>query len=304
MYDLIIIGAGPAGFTAAIYATRREMKTLIISKNIGGQIIWANDIENYPGFKNISNFELINRLKEHSLSFGAELEEKEVLELKKNNDSTFSVYTKDKEYKAKTIILALGLIPKQLKVPGENEFNGKGISYCANCDGPFYRDKIVTVVGGGNSAFDAAEVMSKIAKKVYLINRSDKFRAFDVLVNKVKKIENIEIIINSKILQIKGDKKVEYIKYKNIKENKEIDLKTDGIFIEIGRKANTEIVNQFIDKDDNGQIIVNQNLMTKTPGLFAAGDVVSGVYKQIPIASGQGTVAALAAYQYLQEKIN
>ncbi len=301
MYDLIIIGAGPAGFSAAIYATRREMKTLIISRDVGGQIIWANDIENYPGFKTINNFELITKFKEHSLQFGAELKENEVININKHEDSTFTIQTKESEYRTKAIILALGLIPKQLKVPGENDFNGKGISYCANCDGPFYRNKTVTIVGGGNSAFDAAEVMSKIADKVYLLNRTDKYKAFDSLVNKVKNINNIEIINNAETKEIKGQTKVEYLSYQN-KDNKLIDLKTDGIFIEIGRKANTEIVDAFVDKDEHGQIIVNKKLMTKTPGLFAAGDVVSGDFKQIPIAIGQGTVAALAAYQYLQEK--
>ncbi len=302
MYDLIIIGAGPAGFTASIYATRREMKTLIISREIGGQIIWANDIENYPGFKTISNFELINRLKEHSVSFGAKLEEKEVVEVIKNTDESFTIITKNKEYKSKTVILALGLIPKQLKVPGENEFNGKGISYCANCDGPFYRDKIVSVVGGGNSAFDAAEVMSKIANKVYILNRSEEYKAFDVLVKKVKEIKNIEIINNAKITEIIGENKVEKIKYINSKTNKGDKLITDGIFIEIGRKANTQIVDHLVKTDDFGQIIVDKNNMTNTAGLFAAGDVVSGTFKQIPIASGQGTQAALSAYQYIQEK--
>lgn len=301
MYDLIIIGAGPAGFSASIYATRREMKTLIVSKDVGGQIIWATDIENYPGFKNINNFELITRFKEHSLSFGAKLIEKEVIEITKEDDSVFLIKTKDESIKTKTIILALGLIPKQLKVPGENEFNGKGVSYCANCDGPFYRDKVVTVVGGGNSAFDAAELMSKIAKKVYLLNRTDSYKAFDSLVNKVKNINNIEIINNSETKEIIGETKVSSIKYLyNKKENKIIN--TDGIFIEIGRKANTKLVDNFVDKDDYEQILVDHNFMTKTPGLFAAGDVVSGSFKQIPIASGQGVVAALAAYQYLQEK--
>ncbi len=301
MYDLIIIGAGPAGFTASIFATRREMKTLIISREIGGQIIWANDIENYPGFKTISNFELINKLKEHSLSFGATLEEKEVVRLTKNNDNIFSIFTKNDEYKAKTVILALGLIPKQLKVPGENDFNGKGISYCANCDGPFYRNKIVSVIGGGNSAFDAAEVMSKIANKVFILNRSEKYRAFDVLVKKVKEIKNVEIINNAEPKEIIGEKKVEKIKYLNNKNNKEEEIKTDGVFIEIGRKANTKIVDHLVKTDEFGEIIVDKNNMTSTTGLFAAGDVVSGTFKQIPIASGQGTQAALSAYQYIQE---
>ncbi len=302
MYDLIIIGAGPAGFTASIYATRREMKTLIISKNVGGQIIWANDIENYPGFKTISNFELINRLKEHSLAFGAKLEEKEVKKIVKNDDNSFSIFTENDEYKTKTIILALGLIPKQLKVPGENEFNGKGISYCANCDGPFYRNKTVAVVGGGNSAFDAAEVMSKIANKVYIFNRSEKYRAFEALVNKVKEIDNVEIINNAQIQEISGETKVEKIKFLDSKTNEEKNINTDGVFIEIGRKANTTIVDHLVKTDDFGQIIVDKNNMTNAEGLFAAGDVVSGTFKQIPVASGQGTQAALAAYQYIQGK--
>jgi thioredoxin-disulfide reductase len=301
MYDLIIIGAGPAGFSASIYATRREMKTLIISRNIGGQIIWANDIENYPGFRSISNFELINKLKEHALSFGASLEEKEVINVVKNNDNTFSVFTKETEFKTKTVILALGLIPRQLNIIGENDFNGKGISYCANCDGPFYRDKIVVVVGGGNSAFDAAEVMSKIASKVYILNRSEKYRAFDAIVNKVKDIENITIVNNAEIKEIIGGTKVEKIKYLDSKSQKEKEIKTDGIFIEIGRKTNTKVVEHLVDTDDFGQIIVDKNNMTTTPGLFAAGDVVSGTFKQIPVASGQGTQAALSAYQYIQE---
>ncbi len=301
MYDLIIIGAGPAGLSASIYATRRELSTLIVSREIGGQIIWANEIENYPGFKNISNFDLIMRLKEHALAFGAQLAEKEVEKVIKNSNNSFTVVTNDNEYKAKTIILSLGLIPKQLKISGENDFNGKGISYCANCDGPFYRNKRVAVVGGGNSAFDAAEVMSKIAEQVYIINRSENYKAFEALVNKVKKIENIEIINNAIPKEVNGNNKVEKLIYTDKNTNKEGELSLDGIFIEIGRKANTKIVDHLIETDDFGQIIVNKDKMTKTSGLFAAGDVVSGNFKQIPIASGQGTEAALAAYQFIQE---
>lgn len=301
MYDLIIIGAGPAGFTASIFSTRREMKTLIISKNIGGQIIWANEIENYPGFKNINNFDFINKLKEHSTSAGAVLIEDQVKKIEQKKDLSFIVYTDSGEYKSKSIILALGLVPRNLNVPGEKEFNGKGISYCANCDGPFYRNKIVSVVGAGNSAFDAAEVMSKIAKEVYLITRSNKFKAFDSLVKEVKKRKNIKIITNAETKEILGEKKVEYLEYIDNKTNKKNKLKTDGVFIEIGRIANIDLVKSFVDLDQYNQIIVDKNQMTKTNGLFAAGDVVSGEFKQIPIASGQGTIAALAAYKYIQE---
>ncbi len=300
MYDLIIIGAGPAGFTASIFSTRREMKTLIISKDIGGQIIWANEIENYPGFNKINNFDFINKLKDQSISFGAMLIEDKIMKIEKKEDSTFIVYTENEVYKSKSLILALGLVPKNLNIPGEKEFNGKGISYCANCDGPFFRNKVVSVIGAGNSAFDAAEVMSKIAKEVYLISRSDNFKAFDSLVAQVKSRSNIKIITNADTQEIKGENKVEELIYKDNKTGESKTIKTDGVFIEIGRKANTELVKEFVDLDEYGQIIVDKNQMTKTVGLFAAGDVVSGEYKQIPIASGQATVAALAAYKYLQ----
>ncbi len=304
MYDLIIIGAGPAGFTASVFAVRREMKTLIISRDVGGQIIWANEIENYPGFKNISNFDLINRLKEQSLAFGVELKENEVKRLKKNSDSSFSVFTSQETLLTKTLILALGLVPRRLNIPGEKELNGKGISYCANCDGPFYRNKTIAVLGGGNSAFDAAEVMSKIAKKVYLIHRRDEFKAFDSLIKEVKERKNIEIITEAQIKLIIGKERVESLVYQDKKTGQDKELQVQGIFIEIGRIADTQLVKDFVDLDDYGQIIVDKNQMTKTVGLFAAGDVVSGNYKQITVASGQGTIAALAAYQYLQEKNN
>ncbi len=302
MNDLIIIGAGPASFTAAIYSTRREMKTLIISKDIGGQIIWAHEIENYLGFKNINNFELINLFKEHTISSGAKIIENEVVSINKENDY-FKINTiNNEEFQSKTVILSLGLVPKRLNIEGENLFNGKGISYCANCDGPFYKNKTIAVIGGGNSAFDAAEVMSKIASEVYLLNRTNKYKAFNSLVNKVKNTRNIKIINNAKSTKIKGSNKVEELYYIDTILNEEKMIKIDGIFVEIGRIANTGFIKNLVELDDYGQIKVDKNQMTKTNGLFAAGDVVSGEFKQISIASGQGTIAALAAYQYLQKK--
>ena len=302
MNDLIIIGAGPASFTAGIYSTRREMNTLIISKDIGGQIIWAHEIENYPGFKNINNFELINLFKDHVISSGAKIIENEVSSIEKRKE-IFTINTINNEkFQSKAVILALGLIPKKLNIKGENELSGKGISYCANCDGPFYRNKTVAVIGGGNSAFDAAEVMSKIAKNVFLLNRTNTYKAFDSLVNKVKNTKNIEIINNAESQEIIGTNKVEKLLYKDLENNKNRELYIDGIFVEIGRVANTKFISNLVDLDNYGQILVDKNQMTKTPGLFAAGDVVSGEYKQISVASGQGTIAALAAYQYLQNK--
>lgn len=300
MKDLIIIGAGPAGLTAGIYAGRREMDSLIISKDLGGQIVWAHEIENYPGFLNISNYEMIERFQQQAISSGSKIIFDEVVKVEKLKDKHFRVHTKTKTEESRAVLLTLGLFPKRLAIPGEQELNGKGVSYCANCDGPFYKDKTVAVVGGGNSAFDAAEIMSKIAKKVYLINRSSEYKAFESLVNEVKKRENIEIINNAISKEILGQEKVEGIKYHDQESGLEKEIKLNGIFVEIGRIASTDFVKELVDLDKQGQIIVDKNFMTKTKGLFAAGDVVSGEYKQITIACGQATEAALSAYQYLQ----
>ena len=303
IYDTIIIGAGPAGFTAAIFATRREMKTLIISREIGGQVVWASEIENYPGYRTIKNYEFIEKIKDQAISFGAELKEAEVKTIEKLADGNFTVATNKEEFVTKSIILAIGLSPRRLAVPGEIEFSGKGVSYCANCDGPLYRGKTVAVVGGGNAAFDAAEVLSKIASKVYLLHRNKEFKAFDLLVSDVTNRENIEILKDIKIKEITGENKVEKISYIDNDSNEEKSITVDGVFIEIGRIAHTDLVTDFVDRDEKMQLMVNSRMETKTPGIFAAGDVTNGSeFKQITVAEGQATIAALAAYQYLQSK--
>lgn len=300
MYDLIIIGAGPAGMTAGIYAVRREMKTLIIGKEVGGQMVWANEIENYPGFSKISSFELIDKIKQQTLDFGVELKEDEVKKIEKTPDGNFLLYTSHDNFKAKTVIVAMGLSPRRLAVPGEVEFNGKGVSYCANCDGPFFRQKTVAVVGGGNSALDAAEVLSKIAAKVYLIHHNGNFRAFEILLDEVKARENIEILGNTEIKSITGKGKVEIIRTFNNETKSDREINVDGIFIEIGRIASTDLVADLVERNSKNQIITNSKGETKTSGLFAAGDVTECEFKQITVAMGQATVAALGAYQYLQ----
>lgn len=302
MYDTIIIGAGPAGFTAAIYAARREMKILVIGKEPGGQVALASEIENYPGFKKIGSYELITKIQEQVIDLGVEIIISEVKRIARQADETFIVYIEKKEFKAKTIIIAMGLIPRRLEIPGENEFSGKGVSYCANCDGPFYRDKIIAVVGGGNAALDAAEIMSKIGKKVYLIHRREEFRGFETLINEVKNKENIEIVLDTDVKEIIGTEVVKKIKVLNNKTDKESELDVEGVFIEIGRSAHTDLVADFVERDEQKQIITGPHCTTKTPGMFAAGDVVAGNFKQITIAVGDATTAALAAYQYLQLK--
>ncbi|MDP3043687.1 MAG: thioredoxin-disulfide reductase [bacterium] len=301
MYDTIIIGTGPAGFTAGIYAARREMKTLIIGKEMGGQLIWASEIENYPGFKSISSFDLINKMNEQVKALGVEIKSDEVKKIE-NKDNKFVLHTSRDIYEARTVILAMGLSPRRLAIPGEEKLTGKGVSYCANCDGPFYKNKTVAVVGGGNSALDAAEILSKIAKKVYLIHRRDEFRGFESLVNEIKARKNIELVLNSEPREVIGENKLEKIKIFNNKTRKEKDLEIDGLFVEIGRIANTDLVADLVKRNERGEIIADEKCMTNCPGMFAAGDVTPVEFKQITIACGQGTIAALAAYQYLRLK--
>ncbi len=302
MYDLIIIGSGPAGMTAGIYAVRREMKTLIIGKEVGGQMVWASEIENYPGFEKINSFELINKFKQQTLNFGVEMKDDEVKQIKKTAEGNFLLQTNRETFEAKTVIIAIGLSPRRLAVEGEIEFNGRGVSYCANCDGPFFKNKKVAVIGGGNSALDAAEVLSKIASQVYLIHRNDNLKAFDALISEVKSRPNIEVLLSTEVKKIAGGQKVEKIQVVNSKTKEEREIALDGVFIEVGRLASTDLVADFVDRNDKNQIIVNSKTETKTPGLFAAGDVTDCEFKQITIAMGQATVAALSAYQYLQLK--
>ena len=300
MYDTIIIGSGPAGMTAAIYASRREMNTLVIGKELGGQMMWASKIENYPGFKSINAFELIQRMQDQVNSLGVEIKTAEVKKIEKRDDGTFKVFINNDEYEARTVISAIGLSPRRLAIKGEEELGGKGVSYCANCDGPFYKGKIVSVIGGGNSALDAAEILSKIAKKVYLVHRRDEFKAFEALVNEVKNRENIELVLNSSPKEFLGEEKLEkmIVKNKKTKETREIDV--DGVFVEIGRIAHTDLLKELVDRNEKKELVVDNLTKTRTEGLFACGDVTQVEFKQIPIAMGQATISALSAYQYLQ----
>jgi len=301
IYDLLIIGLGPAGMTAGIFAARREMKTLIIGRNLGGQLVWASEIENYPGVPKTSSFELIEKMRSQAVSSGAEIKEDEVQKIEKKADGSFLVHTAHESFEAMAVIIAMGLSPRRLAIPGEIELGGRGVSYCANCDGPFYRGKNVAVVGGGNSALDAAEVLSKIASQVYLIHRNENFKGFESLQTEIEERNNIEIILNSEIKAIEGLTKLEKIKvFNNItNENREIEL--DGVFIEVGRIASTDLVAELADRNEKNQIIINDKCETKTPGFYAAGDVTNCEIKQITVATGQATVAALSAYKYLQE---
>jgi len=300
MFDTIIIGAGPTGMSAAVYTTRRMMKTLLISKNIGGQVIWASEIKNYPGIDIISGVDLINKMKQQVKDLGADIKIGEIKTINKKDDGTFLVETDKDNYSAKTIIIAMGLAPRQLNLAKEKELTGRGISYCATCDGPLFKGKDVAVVGGGNSALDAAEVMSKIANKVYLICNESQLRAFESLVSTVKSKNNVEIILNSEPSEIIGDTKLEKIKVISKIDQTTRELIISGLFIEIGHEPKTEILSDLAKRDNVGQVITDSNGKTSCDGVFAAGDVTQNEFKQIIIGCGQGAVAALSAYKYLQ----
>jgi thioredoxin-disulfide reductase len=302
VYDTIIIGTGPAGVAAAIYAIRREMKVLLIGKELGGQMTLSNEIENYPGIVSIKNFDLIDKFSEHLKSAGVVPKISEVKVIEKTPAGTFKLYTTKDSFETKTIIVAMGLIPQRLAIPGEERLAGKGVSYCANCDGPLFKNKVVAVVGGGNSALDAAEVLSKIASKVYLIHRRDKFRAFEELVDQVKARPNIEILASSEIKDIIGENKLEKLNIINNQTGESKEISLNGLFIEIGRIARTDLVGELVKRDERNQIITDEKCRTSHDGIFAAGDVTQTEFKQITVALGQGTIAALAAYQYLQFK--
>lgn len=295
MYDVIIIGAGMAGMTAGIYTTRRELKTLIIASELGGQMSKNLDIENWPGQDHISGAELAQNMQKQVKKFGAEFKYEFVTKVAQS-DKIFEVKTSSNSYKAKTVILAFGKTPRKLGVSGEDKFVGKGISYCVTCDGPFFKGKDIAIVGGGNSALDAALVMSKIATKVYLIHRRDEFRAEELTVDKVKKDPNIEIITPANVVEAIGDQTLSQIKLDNNKT-----LNVSAMFVEVGSIVDDTVVHNLVKIDDKKQIVTDINQMTSIPGIFAAGDLSDSPFKQLVVAAGEGAIAALSAYNYIEK---
>jgi thioredoxin-disulfide reductase len=302
MYDTIIIGGGAAGLSAAIYAARRQMKTLVLTKDFGGQMMWASVIENYPGYKSISASDLTDKFTEQVRELGVEIKMNEVKKIEKLGDENFEVSTASEKFSAKTVIAAIGAAHRQLGVLGEERLIGRGVAFCANCDGPLFRNKTVAVVGGGNSALDAAEVLAKIATKVYLIHQFDTFQAFEGLEKKVRGSANVEIILQNKVEEVFGEKKVAGIKVRNLQDNSLKEIAVDGIFIEIGFEVKTELVAPLVNINERKEIIVNDKAETSLPGLFAAGDCTTSPFKQIVISAASGATAALSAYNYIQLK--
>lgn len=303
IYDFIIIGGGPAGITAGIYAARQKLNTLLIAKSFGGQIARkAVAIENYPGFEKISGQELIQRFEKHLRKQKIDIERDLVGKIKRIGQK-FSVLTKSKNrFQAKAVIIASGADPRPLEVPGGKKFIGRGISYCSICDGPLFENKTVAVIGGGNAGFETAIALSKWAKKIYILEYGPKVGADEENQERVKKTKKVEIITSAILKKIKGNQFLNSIVYQNRKTKKNITLLLEGVFVEIGSQPATSFVKDLVDFNEKNEIKVDfKDYQTKTPGLFAAGDVNVGEYKQIITAAGEGAKAALAAYNYLQK---
>ncbi|MBO8175433.1 MAG: thioredoxin-disulfide reductase [Thermococcus sp.] len=308
-WDVIIIGAGPAGYTAAIYAARFGLETIIISKDLGGNMALTDLIENYPGFpEGISGSELNRRMYDQVRKYNVDIVFDEVERIDKGECPYYEgkcywlVYTKNgKVYKAKTIIIAVGAEPRKLNVPGEKELTGRGVSYCATCDGPLFVGKEVIVVGGGNTALQEALYLHSIGVKVTLVHRRDKFRADKILQDRFKEA-GIPTILNTVVTEIKGKEKVEAVVLKNVKTGEVFEKKVDGVFIFIGYEPKTEFVKHLGITDEWGYIPVDMHMRTKAPGIFAAGDITN-VFKQIAVAVGQGAIAANSAKEFIESWI-
>lgn len=306
-YDLIIIGAGPAGLTASIYASRYKIKHLLIGQPFKSQIFEAHLIENYPGFLSISGVELIQKFVEQVKSYKTEILEEEVIEIKKEkvkSKNIFEVKTRTgKIYKTKSLIISLGTEKRRLALLGEKEFLGKGISYCAVCDAPFFKNKITAVIGGSDAALNSALLLANYAKKVYLIYRKKEFRGEKILQEKVKKEKKIISIFETNLIKIEGKNKLEKIILDKEFQGKK-ELKLDGLFIEIGSEPLSKLVkNLDVELDEQGLIKINSDGSTNVVGIFAAGDITTGSnkFRQIITACAEGAIAALGVYNYLKD---
>lgn len=299
MYDTVIIGSGPAGLSAAVYAMRAQLKAVVIEREYmgTGQIAVSERVDNYLGLYGESGFDLGEKFRSHAVSLGVEFIENEVSKIVPEDDFYNIAFTDNKIIKAKTIIYAAGANPRRLDVKGESEFTGKGVSYCAVCDGAFYKDKTVAVVGGGDTALQDALLLSKIAKTVYLVHRRDEFRANKSLQKAVTETPNIKLVLNSVVKEIIGDKKVSAVKMLN-NGNEEL-LNVDGIFTAVGTVPNSSLLNGIAELDDNGYVVANEDGITSSKGIFAAGDVRTKKLRQVVSAVSDGANCVQSVEEYL-----
>ena len=298
-YDLIIIGAGPAGITAAVYAVRKKQNVLVISKDVGGQAAWSGDIENYTGYQFITGPELASKFEEHMRKYGIALKEGEEAERVEKSGDIVLIGTDKGSYEAKTVIIASGKKSRELGVPGEKEYKNRGLTYCATCDGPLFANKDVAVIGGGNSALDAALQLVRIARRVWVVNIAPALGGDQIMKEKLLENRSVTVLNNSQVTAVLGDKFVNGIRVKT--PDKEQTLAVGGVFVEIGLVPNSRFVKD-VDKNRAGEIKVDCRNQTNVPGIFAAGDVTDVVEKQIIIAAGEGAKAALSAFRYLAQR--
>jgi len=301
-YDSIIVGAGPAGITAAIYLARKKLDILVLTLDIGGQAVLSTDVENYTGFTMIPGQELVRRFEEHLNAFNIKVIREKIVAVKKEREF-FKVETKTNAYRTKTVIISSGKKPRSLNVPGEDKLMGRGVTYCAICDAPFFKDVPVAVAGSGNSALQAILELAKFTNQIYVINLAPKLTGDEVLQDGVKKLSFVKVFNNCKVTRVKGKKRVEGIEFMNRVTKKVSDLGVKGLIVEIGLEPSIgfELPKELVLNEIN-EIDVDQNCNSSVPGLFAAGDVTDVKWKQIIIAAGEGAKAALSVYEYLTGK--
>lgn len=300
IYDLVIIGGGPAGMTAAVYAARKRLKTLLISKDLGGQVLLTSEVENYMGYHYIEGRQLVDKFKEQVRHFPIDQEIGEEVEKLSKEGEIFSILTRGgKKFRGKTVIIASGKKSRSLNVSGEKRLIGRGVSYCSICDAPFFEGKEVAVIGGGNSAFEAALDLVKIASKIYLVDIASSWSADPVLLEQIEKEKKVTSFPRHKVKEIKGDVRVESITIEPLDGGQIKSLSAEGVFIEIGLVPNSEFAASLVKLNQAGEVVVDCSNHTSIPGLFAAGDVSSVPEKQIIIAAGEGAKATLTAHQYL-----
>lgn len=302
IFDIIIIGGGPAGLTAGIYASRARMKTLILNEGtVGGQLVLTHEIANYPGVESISGFQLGNIMKKQAQTFGCKIKSNiQVTSFDfSSNPKMVETDGKDKFY-SRTVILSPGGEPRMIHVPGEAEFKGRGVSYCATCDGDFFTGKDIVVVGGGNSALEEAVSLTKFARNVNVVHQFDQFQAFPYAIEEAKSNPKINFYLESKVRNIFGDESVKQVEVEHLPSGNRTLLAVDGIFIFIGYIAKTQGFEKCINLNDSGEIIVGLEMQTNVPGVYAAGDCIAKRYRQVTTAVGDGTIAALSAIEFLR----
>ena len=300
---VVIIGSGPAGLTAAIYAARANLNPLMITGNeFGGQISITSEVENYPGFDSILGPDLVEKIKAQAEKFGTRIQYDYVSEVDFTKGSPFKLKTYGQEYEAETVIITTGASAKRLGIPGEDELIGKGVSYCATCDGFFFKNKDVLVIGGGDSALQEGLFLTKYASQVRIVHRRDQLRAGEFLKKQASENEKIKFVYDTALEEIKGNGKVQEVLAKNVKTGKEEMWKTDGVFVFVGHFPNTDIFKGQLKMDDQNFLITDKNMQTSVEGVFAAGEVQDPIYKQAVSSAGQGCQAAIAAERWLSAR--